>query len=120
LQLGPDLEEAARVAGGSWRYTYLRILLPLIAPVAVTVGMLNFGTSLTSISTPALLYSAESRPLSILLMEYSFAGELERASALGLLMTAIICVMMLVARRFGGQMSKPEGSVAPAGKANAS
>jgi iron(III) transport system permease protein len=108
LQLGPDMEEAARVAGGSWRYTYLRVLLPLIAPVAVTVAILNFGTALTSISTPALLYSSESRPLSILLLEYSSNGELERASALGLFITAIICVMMLVGRRLGLQMSKPQ------------
>jgi len=101
LQLGPDLEEAARVAGGSWRYTYFRILLPLVAPVALTVGMLNFGSALTSISTPVLLYSAQSRPLSILLLEYSFTGELERAAALGLLVTMIICAMILVGQRFG-------------------
>jgi iron(III) transport system permease protein len=105
MQLGPDLEEAARVAGASWRYTYLRILMPLVAPVAATVAMLNFGTALTSISTPVLLYSAESRPLSILLLEYSFTGEIERAAALGLLLTAIICAMMLIGRRFGLQMT---------------
>jgi iron(III) transport system permease protein len=101
LQLGADLEEAARVAGGSWTYTYLRILLPLVAPVALTVAMLNFGSALTSISTPVLLYSAQSRPLSILLLEYSFTGELERAAALGLLITTIIVVMILLGRRFG-------------------
>jgi iron(III) transport system permease protein len=101
LQLGPDLEEAGRVAGGSWTYSYLRILLPLVAPVALTVGMLNFGSALTSISTPVLLYSAQSRPLSILLLEYSFTGELERAAALGLLITMIICTMIVIGRYFG-------------------
>lgn len=101
MQLGPDLEEVARVSGGSWSYTYLRILLPLVAPVAMTVGMLNFGSALTSISTPVLLYSAQSRPLSILLLEYSFTGELERAAALGLLITTIICAMILIGRFFG-------------------
>jgi iron(III) transport system permease protein len=116
LQLGPDLEEAARVAGASWRYTYFRILLPLVAPIAATIAMLNFGSALTSISTPVLLYSAESRPLSILLLEYSFTGEIERAAALGLLITAIICVMMLIGRRFGLQMTSPQRQDAkPAG-----
>jgi iron(III) transport system permease protein len=107
LQLGGDLEEAARVTGASWRYTYRRILLPLVAPVAVTIAMLNFGTALISISTPVLLYSSESRPLSILLLEYSFTGELERAAALGLMITVIICAMMLIGRRFGLQLSRP-------------
>jgi iron(III) transport system permease protein len=101
LQLGPDLEESARVSGASWSYTYRRILLPLLAPIAAAVGLMNFGSALTSISTPVLLYSHESRPLAILLLEYSFTGELERAAALGLLITVIVATMMLVGRKLG-------------------
>jgi iron(III) transport system permease protein len=105
LQLGGDLEEAARVSGASWAYTYRRILLPLLAPIAAATGLMNFGNALTSISTPVLLYSHQSRPLSILLLEYSFTGELERGAALGLLITAIICAMMLVGRKLGLKLS---------------
>jgi iron(III) transport system permease protein len=105
LQLGADLEEAARVAGASWGYSYRKILLPLLAPIAGAVGLMNFGGALTSISTPVLLYSHQSRPLAILMLEYSVTGELERGAALGLLITAIICVMMLVGRRLGLQLS---------------
>ena len=101
LQLGPELEEAARVAGASWWYTYRKILLPLLAPIAAAVGLINFGSALTSISTPVLLYTHQSRPLSILLLEYSFTGEIERGAALGLLITAIISLMMLVGRKVG-------------------
>jgi len=108
LQLGADLEESARVSGASWVYTYRRILLPLLAPIAAAVGMMNFGSALTSISTPVLLYSHESRPLAILLLEYSFTGELERAAALGLLITVIIAMMMLVGRKLGLQLSGGE------------
>ena len=106
LQLGPDLEEASRVSGASWAHTYRRILLPLVAPVAATVGLLNFGSALTSISTPVLLYSAQSRPLSILLFEYSFSGELERAAALGLLITVMICLLVLVGRKLGLELAR--------------
>ena len=105
LQLGADLEEAARVTGASWWYTYRRILLPLLAPIAGAVGLMNFGGALTSISTPVLLYSHRSRPLAILLLEYSVTGELERGAALGLLITAIICLMMLAGRKFGLKLS---------------
>jgi iron(III) transport system permease protein len=111
MQLGQDLEESARVTGASWFYTYRRILLPLVAPVAMTVAMLNFGSAMTTISIPVLLYSAQSRPLSILLLEYSFTGELERAAALGLLITIIICTMIIIGRRFGLlQISRSEGA----------
>ncbi len=105
LQLGPDLEEAARVSGASWWATYRRILLPLLAPIAAAVGLMNFGSALTSISTPVLLYSHQSRPLAILLLEYSFTGELERAAALGLLITVMIAGMMLIGRKFGLRLS---------------
>jgi iron(III) transport system permease protein len=105
LQLGSDLEEAARVTGASWWYTYRKILLPLLAPIAGAVGLMNFGGALTSISLPVLLYSHQSRPLSILLLEYSVTGELERGAALGLLITAIICLMMVVGRRMGLKLS---------------
>jgi iron(III) transport system permease protein len=105
LQLGGDLEESARVSGASWTYTYRRILLPLLAPIAAAVGLMNFGSALTSISTPVLLYSHQSRPLAILLLEYSFTGELERAAALGLLITVIIGAMMLIGRKFGLKLS---------------
>jgi iron(III) transport system permease protein len=105
LQLGADLEEAARVTGASWWYTYRRILLPLLAPIAGAVGLMNFGSALSSISTPVLLYSHQSRPLAILLLEYSVTGELERGAALGLLITALICAMMLIGRRLGLQLS---------------
>jgi iron(III) transport system permease protein len=108
LQLGRDLEEAARVTGAGWTYTYRRILLPLLAPIAAAVALLNFGNSLTSISTPVLLYSAKSRPLSILLLEYSFSGELERAAALGLLITVIMCVIVVVAQKLGLQLARSE------------
>ncbi|HTN71480.1 MAG TPA: ABC transporter permease subunit, partial [Methylomirabilota bacterium] len=105
LQLGSDLEEAARVSGASWWATYRRIMLPLLAPIATAVGLMNFGNALTSISTPVLLYSHQSRPLAILLLEYSFTGELERGAALGLLITAVIGAMMIVARKFGLRLS---------------
>jgi iron(III) transport system permease protein len=105
LQLGGDLEEAARVSGASWRYTYRRVLLPLLAPIAAAVGLMNFGSALTSISTPVLLYSHQSRPLAILLLEYSFTGELERAAALGLLITIIIVAIMVIGRKLGLQLA---------------
>jgi len=66
---------------------------------------MNFGSALTSFSTPVLLYSHQSRPLSILLLEYSFTGELERGAALGLLITMIIGLMMVVGRKVGLRLS---------------
>jgi hypothetical protein len=43
-----------------------------------------------------------------LLLEYSVTGELERGAALGLLLTVLICVMMLIGRKLGLQLSGPQ------------
>jgi iron(III) transport system permease protein len=106
LQIGAELEESARVSGASWWTTYRRILLPLLAPTAVTVGLLTFLSAIRDISTPVLLYSAQSRPLSILMLEYSFSGEMERSAAIGVLVTVFVLVVTLAARAFGLRVAR--------------
>src|SRR5579884_683190 len=78
LQLGTDLEEAGRVAGATWLRAYRKILFRLLAPTAVTTGLITFLNSLYDISLPVLLFTPASRPLSILMLEYSFSGARER------------------------------------------
>jgi iron(III) transport system permease protein len=106
LQIGPELEESARVSGATWWTTYRRVLLPLLAPTAVTVGLLAFLSAIRDISTPVLLYSAQSRPLSILMLEYSFSGEMERSAAIGVLVTVFVMVVTLSARAFGLRIAR--------------
>jgi iron(III) transport system permease protein len=106
MQIGPELEESARVSGASWLRTYFRVLLPLLAPTAITVGLLAFLSAIRDISTPVLLYSAQSRPLSILMLEYSFSGEMERGAAIGVLVTLFVMVVTLAARALGFRVAR--------------
>jgi iron(III) transport system permease protein len=106
LQIGAELEESARVSGASWWQTYWRVLLPLLAPTAITVGLLSFLSAIRDISTPVLLYSAQSRPLSILMLEYSFSGEMERGAAIGVLITVFVMVVTLVSRAVGLRIAR--------------
>jgi iron(III) transport system permease protein len=101
LRLGHELEEAARVCGATWSMTYYRIVLPLVSPVLITVAVLSFQAAVRDIASVVLLYSNNSRPLSILMLEYSFSGEMERGAAVGILLVAIIAVMAFIARRLG-------------------
>jgi iron(III) transport system permease protein len=82
------------------------VLLPLIAPTAITVGLLSFLSAIRDISTPVLLYSAQSRPLSILMLEYSFSGEMERGAAIGVLVTVFVLIVMLAARALGLRLAR--------------
>jgi iron(III) transport system permease protein len=78
----------------------------MLAPTAVTVGLITFLSALYDISTPVLLYNAGSRPLSILMLEYSFSGARERGAAIGVLLTGAVLLILLAARRFGYNLSR--------------
>ena len=101
LRIGHELEEAARVCGASWSLTYWRVLLPLVSPVLITVAVLSFQAAVRDIASVVFLYDNDSRPLSILMLEYSFSGELARGAAVGILLVAMIAAMAYVARRLG-------------------
>ncbi len=104
LQIGKDLEDSARVHGASWLTAYRRVHLPLIAPAALTVGLLSFVSATRDISVPVLLYSPSSRPLSILMLEYSFTGERERGAAIGVLVTVFVMLLMVGTRLFARRL----------------
>lgn len=106
MQLGRDVEEAARTCGAGWLRMYWKIVLPMLAPTAVTVGLITFLTAVYDISTPVLLYNASSRPLSILMLEYSFAGARERSAAIGVVLTVVVLLVLLASRSFGYKASR--------------
>jgi iron(III) transport system permease protein len=106
LQVGAELEECARVSGASWFRTYFTILLPLLAPTAITVGLLSFLSAIRDISTTVMLYSPTSRPLSILMLEYSFAGEMERSACIGVLVTVFALLITIGGRALGFRLAR--------------
>lgn len=101
LQVSQEMEESAQISGASWFTMYRRILIPIIAPTALTVGLINFISSMREVGTPALLYSFRTRPISILMLEYGIDGQFERAAVIGVLITFFILLIALVARRLG-------------------
>jgi iron(III) transport system permease protein len=106
LQIGPEVEEAARTCGAAWLRMYWRVVAPMLAPTAVTVGLITFLSAIYDISTPVLLYNAPSRPLSILMLEYSFTGARERGAAIGVILTAAVLLILLAARSLGYRLSR--------------
>ena len=106
MQIGPEVEEVARTCGAAWLRMYWRVVVPMLAPTAVTVGLITFLSAIYDISTPVLLYSASSRPLSILMLEYGFAGARERGAAIGVVLTIVVLLILLASRRFGYRLSR--------------
>ncbi|HEY7064138.1 MAG TPA: ABC transporter permease subunit [Chloroflexota bacterium] len=100
-QVGQELEEAARVCGASWLTTYRRVLLPLVAPMLVSIFMIVFMAAVRAIDSVILLGSSTTRPLSLLMLEYSLAGHMESAAIVGLILSAMALALGLASRRFG-------------------
>jgi len=104
LQLGPELEEAGRISGGSWFYTYRRILVPLLTPTFIVVALVGFISAARDISTIVLLGSSQSRTMALLALDYAFGGQFERGSVVAFMTSIIVIAFALLARAVGGKV----------------
>jgi len=107
LQMGQDMEEAARTSGASWIYAYFRIWLPLIAPTLVLIGILNFTLAAGATSSVILLASRDTITLSLLTLEYmtsATGSSREVAGIISLFVVAMTTGLALIARWFGFQI----------------
>lgn len=103
LQMGADMEEAARVSGAGWLYTYFRVWLPLIMPTIILIGTINFVIAAQTTSSIILLASRDTITLSILALELmsSSGADYERAGIVSIILIVMTVGVAVIARRFG-------------------
>lgn len=104
MQLGSELEEASRISGASWSYTYLRIVCPLLLPALLTVGLVIFISAARDIGTIVLLATGQTRTLSLLMLDFATEAEFEKATVVAVLIVLLVVVASLIARAFGGRL----------------
>ena len=106
VQVGQDMEDAARVAGAGWIRAYYRIWIPLIMPTLILLSMINFALAATATSSIILIASRDIMTLSILALEYSSPGIglREEAGIVSLFITLMTVGLAVVARHFGLKM----------------
>lgn len=85
VQIGPELEEAARMHGGSFVQMMRRVLLPLMTPAILSCWLILFAFALKNFVTVSVLYSPQSVVVSALQFELWSGGQPEVAAALGTL-----------------------------------
>jgi iron(III) transport system permease protein len=100
-QMGAELEEASAVAGAKWPVTFVRIVVPLMAPAMVVVWVLNFVTAAGTAILPALLASNASKPMALLQFEQVMSGRYEEASIVGLFVVLVTVGVAVIARVLG-------------------
>ncbi|MBP1155402.1 MULTISPECIES: iron ABC transporter permease [unclassified Paenibacillus] len=101
VQLHSELEEASAVSGGSWLYTYRRVLLPILAPALLSVGIITFITASRSVAQITMLVTSKNRPLSILQLDYMVDGKYEAAAISGVFVVLLTIGVAILARTIG-------------------
>jgi iron(III) transport system permease protein len=107
VQVGQEMEEAARVGGAGWLFTYRKVWLPLMMPTLVRLGVFNFIIAANATSQIILLASRNTMTLSIMalqLMDPQFEQR-EAASIVSLIIilltVGVAFVGQIVGRRYG-------------------
>jgi iron(III) transport system permease protein len=103
VQVGADMEEAARVSGAGWIRTYFRIWLPLLTPTLMLLAVMNFVSAAGATGSIILLASRDTMTLSLMALELSTVGvsNREAASILSIFIIVITVIGALIVRFFG-------------------
>jgi iron(III) transport system permease protein len=98
VQIGTELEESARIHGGSWLRTFTRIWVPLLRPAILGAWILLFVIAVRVLDLAVLLAGPGSRMLSVDIFFWTVTGRQEAASVLALLQTALVVAGYIAAR----------------------
>ena len=106
VNVGYDLEEAARVAGAGWWRAFFTIWLRVLAPYLVLIGLFNFNSAANTTASIILLASRETVTMSILVLEYLLPGGAgrEAAAVVQIILGGITLTTALAARHYGSKL----------------
>lgn len=110
IQIGSELEEAAAISGASEWTISLEIRLPLLLATirsAIAIGGTQVFNELTA---SALLFTASSSVLPVVVFNYMFDGDYSRAAAAAILQIALLVVgyaLVSIATRHGSRWREP-------------
>lgn len=98
MQLDRQLEEASFINGAGNLRTSYAVTRPLLSPAIFSAIMLVVIFALREVNVVILLYSPESRVLSVLTWEYIDNGALNSAAVMGLVQTLMLMSALIVGR----------------------
>jgi iron(III) transport system permease protein len=113
LQVGHEMEEAARISGAGFVRTFVKIWIPLLAPTLILLGTLNFVSAATTTSSIILLASRGTYTLSLLALEYGSPGVnlKEEAGIISLIIMAITVAGAFLARKMTQRIGLQKSSI---------
>jgi iron(III) transport system permease protein len=105
LQLHRELEEASAISGARQATTFLRVVIPLVAPAMITCWLFVFLLAVKAVSMQILLVGPNSQIVAVTLFDLWENGQVTELSAMGVswmgLMTIASTIFYIIARRYG-------------------
>jgi iron(III) transport system permease protein len=105
-QIDPSLEEAARLSGAGFGRRLKDIVVPLVGPAAGASVILVFLIACNELTVSALLWSAGTQTLGVVIYNLDDSGSFNLASALSVLVVLMVLLMMLVLELFANRLPK--------------
>ncbi|MGX9417697.1 ABC transporter permease [Vibrio sp. WJH972] len=93
-QIDPAMEEAAQLSGASVMVRLRDIIFPLLAPSAFAGGLLVFLTAVNELTVSALLWSAGTETLGVVIFNLDESGNKVLASAVSVVVVLLIAIVM--------------------------
>jgi iron(III) transport system permease protein len=103
-QVSTELEDSARMSGASWFDTFRRVVIPLMMPGILAGWVYVMIVSIRELSSSILLYSHNTRVLSVSIWELWENGETGVLAALGVVMVAGLMGLVAIAYKLGAKI----------------
>jgi iron(III) transport system permease protein len=95
--LAPEMEEASRILGASRLKTLRDVTAPLLGPSLMATWCFVFVAVVRELSAAAILFTSETKVLSVLIFDLNESGDLAAIAVLGLTMLILSSVVIGVA-----------------------
>jgi iron(III) transport system permease protein len=98
-QLDPAIEEAARSLGGSWWYSFRRVVLPLLYRGIAAGALLAFVNGVGEFVATILIYTPRYRPLSIAINDELYLANYGTAASFGVVQVVLVLIAVIISNR---------------------
>jgi iron(III) transport system permease protein len=100
--LSPELEEASRILGASRLRTLRDITAPLLGPSMIATWCFIFVAVVRELSAAVILFTSQTKVLSVLIFDLKESGDLAAIAVLGLTMLILTSAVIVAVNRIPG------------------
>jgi iron(III) transport system permease protein len=101
IQIHPELEEAAQVAGVPWSRNFFKIMLPLLKPGLLAAWFWVMVHAYRELTVALMLARSQNRTAAVLIFDLWSDGSFLLLSALGVIMFALLIVLVAISHSLG-------------------